>query len=137
MARRPTPEPPAAAPDDAAAAPLPPATERERRLLGTLAVAAGVVAVVLTAGGAPPPLRTPFVLVAATLLPGYAVVARLRVDLPTLLALDVCASLALDTACAFLMVRSSFWHPQALGLALAGVGVGSALAVLSGLRSRV
>ena len=134
MARRPTPE--GATPPDPGAAPLAPATARERWLLGVAAVATAVVAVVLTAGGAPPAARTPFVLAGATLLPGYAVVARLRVDLPTLLALDVCASLALDTALSFLMVRTSFWHPQALGLLLAVTGVAAALGVMSSLRAR-
>src|SRR3954469_23181436 len=84
---------------DARAAAAPPAAEPEvlplvtglqRSRLGTAAAAAGVLAVLLVAGGAPAPLRAPVVLIAALLLPGFPLVARLRVDLPTLVAVDVC-----------------------------------------------
>jgi hypothetical protein len=96
-------------------------------LLGVILLVATVLAVLLGAGGAPVGMRGPAVLVVATLLPGYPLVVRLRVDLATLLALDVCVSLAIDAAGAFVMVQTRFWHPLTLALVLVGVGAGTTL----------
>jgi hypothetical protein len=106
---------------------------RTKVLIGWSLIAVGVLAVVLVAGGAPVPLRAPVVLVAATLLPGYPLVVRLPLDLPTLLALDVCASLAIEGGSALLLVTTRLWHPMGLGLVLAVVGVGGILVALASL----
>jgi hypothetical protein len=128
---------------DARAAAAPPAAEPEvlplvtglqRSRLGTAAAVAGVLAVLLVAGGAPAPVRAPVVLIAALLLPGFPLVARLRVDLPTLVAIDVCTSLAIDAGLALLSVKTGLWHPLALGLVLACFGVGGTLVTLTALR---
>lgn len=113
---------------------LPPATGLQRSRLGTGIAALGVLAVLLVAGSAPPPVRAPVVLLAALLLPGFPLVARMRVDLPTLLAIDVCTSLAIDGALALLTVETGLWHPLALGLALACFGVGGTFMTLTALR---
>ena len=105
-----------------------------RSRLGLGACLIGMLAVVLVAAGAPPPVRAPFVLVAALLLPGFPVVARMRLDLPTLIAADVCTSLALDGGLALLTVQTHLWHPQAVGLALACFGVGGSLVTLTAIR---
>lgn len=112
---------------------LPPVTDEVLRRVGQVLIAVAILAVVLSASAAPVPLRAPLVLVTATLLPGFPLVARLRVDLPTLLALSVCTSLAMDAGFALLMVEARFWHPQGLGLALAAFGVGATMTLLSSL----
>jgi hypothetical protein len=112
---------------------LGPVSARTKARLGWGLIAVGVLAVLLVAAGAPPALRAPVVLVAATLLPGYPLVARLPLDLPSLLALDVCASLALEAGGALLLVSTRLWYPTALGLVLAVVGVGGTLICLSSL----
>lgn len=123
--------------DDASPRPagdvLDPASPLVRQRLGMALVAVTVLAVLLTAGDAPVAFRAPCALVAATLLPGYPLVARLPVDLPTLLALDVCVSLALEGALAFVLVETRFWHPMGLGLVLAAVAVTASLAVVMAL----
>ncbi len=113
---------------------LPPITALQRSRLGTGVCLVGIVAVVLAASGAPPPVRAPFVLIAALLLPAYPLVARLQVDLPTLLAIDVAASLALEAGLALLTVELRMWHPQLLGLALACFGVGGTFVTLTSIR---
>lgn len=113
---------------------LAPASSRTRQRLGLALLAVTVLAVLLVAGGAPAEVRAPFVLLSATLLPGYPLVVRFPVDLPTLLALDLCVSLALEAALTFLLVQVDFWHPQALGLALAGVGVSATIVAVTALR---
>jgi hypothetical protein len=113
---------------------LGPASTRARFLLGVVVLVTTVLAVVLGAGGAPVGLRGPAVLATATLLPGYPLVVRLRVDLASLLALDVCASLAIDAAGSFLLVQTRFWHPLGLALVLVGVGAGSTLLAVTHLR---
>lgn len=122
------------------APPTPPATpavatDGDRRLLGLLLIALALVGVVLTAADAPPQLRAPLVLVVGSLLPGYPLVVRLPVSVPVLLALDVCASLAVETATAFVLVEADAWHPRAAGLVLTGVAVGAALVVVQDLRT--
>ena len=130
--------------DDAAPSPQPsevdrtgaprPASTRARLELGVVLLGITVVAVVLGAAGAPAGARGPAVLLAASLLPGYALVVKLPVSLPTLLALDVCVSLALEAAGAFLLVQTRFWHPLALGIAVAALGSGATLAAVVQLR---
>jgi uncharacterized membrane protein len=120
-------------PSDAADV-LPPVSSIVRSRLGTAIACVGLLAVLLTAAGAPAALRAPVVLVAALLLPGYPLVARLQVDLPTLLAIDVCTSLALEAGLAVVTVELRFWHPMALGLALAAFGVGGTFSALMSLR---
>jgi uncharacterized membrane protein len=102
--------------------------------MGTAIAGIGLLAVVLTAANTPAAVRAPIVLVAALLLPGFPLVARLRVDLPTLLAINVCTSLALEAGLAVLMVELRFWHPMGLGLALATFGVGGTFSVLMSIR---
>ena len=116
--------------------PLPLASPTQRRQLGLVVLAVTVLAVALAAAGAPPAVRSPFVLVAAALLPGYGLVARIGVDLPTLVALDVVVSLAAETAVAFLMVETSFWHPAAAALGVALVCVPHALLTVNALTER-
>jgi hypothetical protein len=113
---------------------LPVATSLQRSRLGTLIAAVGILAVLLAAAEAPPAVRAPVVLVAALLLPGYPFVARLRVDLPTLVAASVCTSLAIDAGVALLSVELRVWHPQTMGLALAALGVGGTFVTLTNLR---
>lgn len=113
---------------------LEPASSLLRSRLGTAVMAVGLAAAALVAAGAPAAVRAPFVLVAALLLPGYPVVARMRLDLPTMLAVDVCTSLALEALLALGMVEAGFWHPQALGLALAAFGVGGTVFTLAATR---
>jgi hypothetical protein len=131
----------AAPPDDARPqAPvdvLPPASPLVRMRLGVTLVVVAVLAVLLVAGGAPVAVRAPVMLLAATFLPGYALVVRLPVDLPTLLAIDACVSLAIDASLAFLMVQTRFWFPLGLGLGLAVAGVGGALVAVTALRAQV
>ncbi|MCU1603177.1 MAG: hypothetical protein JWO22_3886, partial [Frankiales bacterium] len=111
-----------------------PITATQRSRLGTGICVLGLVAVVLAASGAPPAVRAPFVLLAAMLLPAYPLVARLKVDLPTLLAIDVAASLALEAGLALLTVELRAWHPQLLGLALACFSVGGTFVTLTSVR---
>ena len=105
-----------------------------RSRLGTVVCVLGLIAVVLAAAGAPAAVRAPFVLLAALTLPGFPLVARLKVDLPTLLAIDVCVSLALEAGLALVMVEARIWHPQALGLLLAAFGVGGTFLALTQVR---
>jgi hypothetical protein len=120
----------AASPDEV----LPPLTGAQRSWIGAGIAGIGILAVVLVAAGAAPTVRAPVVLVAALLLPGFPLVARLRLDLPTLLAVDVCASLALDAGLALLTVETKTWHPQAVGLGLACFGVGGTFVTLTAIR---
>lgn len=124
-----------ARPSSATSDALPPATTRSLSVLGTLAAAAGILAVLLVASDAPPAVRAPVVLVAALLLPGFPLVARLRADLPTVIAVDVCVSLALEAGAALLLVQAELFYPRALGLALAAFGVGGTLTTLAGFRA--
>lgn len=98
--------------------------------LGWLVLVLGVLAVLLGAAAAPREVRGPAVLAAATLLPGYPLVARLPVDLASLLALQVCVSLALEAGGAFLLVQLRYWHPQGFGLTVVGLAVAGTLVVL-------
>jgi hypothetical protein len=109
-------------------------TSAQRSRLGTAFIAVGVLAVLLVASGVPAPVRAPVVLVAGLVLPGFPIVARLRVDLPTMLAIDVCTSLALEAGLALVMVETSTWHPMLLGLALAVFGVAGTLYTLTSVR---
>lgn len=127
-----SPSPPPAAPREEQV--LPPLTGRQRSWLGTGIVAVGILAVVLVAADAAPEVRAPVVLVAAMLLPGFPLVGRFHLDLPTLLAVDVCVSLALDAGLALLTVETRTWHPQALGLGLACFGVGGTFVTLTAIR---
>ena len=113
---------------------LPLVTPEQRSRIGTAISALGLLAVLLAAAGAAPAVRAPVVLLAALLLPGYPLVARLKVDLPTLLAVDVCVSLALEAGMALLTVEARVWHPQLLGLALACFGVGGTFVTLTAVR---
>jgi hypothetical protein len=106
-------------------------TPLQRSRLGTGVAVLGILAVLLVAGDAPAAVRAPVVLLAALLLPGYPIVARMQVDLPTLVAAAVCTSLALDAGLALLSVELRIWHPQALGLALACFGVGGTFVTLT------
>lgn len=119
-------------PEEADVLPLVTGTVRSR--LGTGIAALGIVAVVLVAADAPPSVRAPVVLLAALLLPGFPLVARLRLDLPTMLAVDVCISMALEAGLSLLAVETGAWHPQAFGLALACFGVGGTFVTLMGVR---
>ena len=113
---------------------LAPATAVVRARLGGALAGIALVAAVLVAADAPAAVRAPFVLVAALLLPGYPIVARMRLDLPTLLAIDVCTSLALEALLALGMVEARIWHPQALGLVLTVFGVGGTFGTLTAAR---
>jgi CHASE2 domain-containing sensor protein len=89
-------------------------------LLGLLAAAALVVAVDLQ------PVRPLVLLVAACLVPGGAILTRLRTgEGMTDLALAIGLSLAVEVAASLLLAWSGWWHPGALGIAL-----GAASAVL-------
>jgi hypothetical protein len=110
---------------------LPPITAVQRSRLGTGIAAVGILAVLLVAASAPSPVRAPVALLALLTLPGYPLVARLRVDLPTLIAADVCTSLALDAGLALLSVELRMWHPQLLALLLACFGVGGTFVTLT------
>lgn len=120
--------------DDAPAQALSPASIVQRRRLGMGVIALSVLTVLLVAAAAPLPLRVPLVVLSATLLPGYPVVNRLPVDLPTLLALQVCASLAIEAAVTFVLVEARFWHPLGAGVVLAGLAVGATLVSVGALR---
>lgn len=113
---------------------LPMITPRQRSRLGTGIAALGVLAVLLVAAGAPVVVRAPVVLLAMLLLPGFPVVARLRLDLPTLVAADVCLSMAMDAGLALLTVELRAFHPMALGLGLACFGVGGTFVTLTAIR---
>ena len=115
---------------------LAPASPAVRVRLATAIAAVGLLAVVLVAAGTPAAVRAPFVVVAALLLPGFPVVARVRVDVPTLLALDVVTSLALESVLATVTVKLDVWHPQVLGLVLAACAVGGTLVVRAHLLDR-
>lgn len=130
----PTRDPRAAAPAAAEPEVLPVLTGLQRSRLGTGIAVVGVLAVLLVAGRAPAPVRAPVVLLALLLLPGFPVVARLRVDLPTLIAVDVCTSLAIDGALALVCVEAGLWHPLAMGLVVAFFGVGGTFVTLTALR---
>lgn len=113
---------------------LPPVSDRQRTVLGTTVAAIGMLAVLLGAAQAAPAVRAPAVLLAALLLPGYPIVARLRLDLPTMIAADVCLSLALDAALALLTVWGKVWEPAVSALVLACFGVGGTLVSLTAIR---
>jgi hypothetical protein len=125
---------PARAPQLAEDAVLPDITSLQRSRLGIAIIAVGVLAVLLVAAGVPAAVRAPVVLVAGLVLPGFPIIARLRVDLPTLLAIDVCTSLALEAGLALVMVKTGLWHPQLLGLVLAVFGVAGTLYTLTSVR---
>ena len=113
---------------------LPPASAVLRERLGWAITAVGLVTAVLVAVEAPVALRAPFVLVAALLLPGFPVVARMQLDLPTMLAVDVCTSLSLEALLALGMVETRVWHPQVLGLVLTVFGIVGTLVTLTAAR---
>lgn len=113
---------------------LGPASTTVRYHLGLGVLALIVLAVLLAAGGAPTALRAPVTLLAATVVPGYALVVRLPVDLPSLLALDVCVSLALETAGAFALVQTKLWYPLGFALTVAVVSGGLTLVAVQHLR---
>jgi hypothetical protein len=113
---------------------LPPVTAAQRSALGIGICVLGILAVVLVAAEASPQVRAPIVLLAALLLPGFPIVARMRLDLPTLIAVDVVTSLALDGGLALLTVETHLWHPRAMGLALACFGVGATFVTLTAIR---
>lgn len=93
-------------------------------LLGLLVLAAATAA-------ASRPAAAPGVLLAACLVPGGAIMTRLRTGSGlTDLALALVFSLAVDAAGSFLLSWSHLWHPEALGIAL---GVGSAALLLADL----
>jgi len=114
---------------------LPPISASQRFWLGSGITALGMIAVLLGAGQAPAAVRAPAVLLAGLLLPGYPLVARLRLDLPTLIAADVCVSLALDGALALLTVELHAFNPGVASLVLACFGVGGTFATLTAIRS--
>lgn len=116
--------------------PLPAASMAQRRQLGIVVLVLTVLAVAVEAAAAPPAVRVPFLLAAGALLPGYALVARLAVDLPTLVALDVVVSLAVEAALSFVMVETSFWHPSGAGLAVALVAFPATLLTVNALTVR-
>jgi hypothetical protein len=115
---------------------VPLADYRFRSALGLVLCVAALVAVCLAAADAPAQARTPFVLVAALGLPAFPFVATLRLPVAALVGLDIALSLAIEAAAATVMVKLEVWHPQALGLALAALGVGGTLAALTTLRHR-
>ena len=121
-------------PSAAADGVLPVVSAAQRSGLGIMICAVGILAVVLVAAQAPPALRAPVVLVTALLLPGFPVVARMRMDLPTLIAVDVVTSLALDGALALITVETHLWHPKAVGLILACFGMGGTFVTLTAIR---
>lgn len=90
-------------------------------LLGLLAATALVIVADLQ------PVRPFVVLAAACLVPGGAILTRLRTGEPlTNLALAIGLSLAVEFAGSLLLAWSGWWHPLALGLAL-GVASGTLL----------
>jgi hypothetical protein len=113
---------------------LGPASARLRLQLAYAVLALTVVTAVLVAGEAPAAVRAPFVLAAATLVPGFPLVARLPVPLPALLALDVCVSTAVEAALAFALVQVQLWYPLALGLGLGVAAAGGTLVTIGALR---
>ncbi|MFN2539727.1 MAG: hypothetical protein ABR549_16465 [Mycobacteriales bacterium] len=127
-----SPRAPRSAPEEPDVLPLVTPTQRSR--LGTGVAAVGILAVILVAADAAPTVRAPVVLLAALLLPGYPFVARLRLDLPTLLAVDVCTSLAVEAGLVLLAVELRLWHPEVIGLALACFGVGGTFVTLTAIR---
>jgi hypothetical protein len=113
---------------------LAPVTAAQRSGLGIAICVVGILAVVLVAAQAAAEVRAPVVLVTALLLPGFPIVARMRLDLPTLIAVDVVTSLALDGGLALLTVETHMWHPRAVGLVLACFGVGGTFVTLTAIR---
>jgi hypothetical protein len=113
---------------------LPPASSQTRQTVGIALVGLLVLAVALAAAAAPVAVRAPVVLLAATFGPGYPLVARLPLDLATLLGLAAVTSLAIEAGAAFVLVQLELWHPQVLGLALATLAAGATLALVQQLR---
>lgn len=123
MPRRPLGKRPVAAP----APPPPPASALFRRRLAEGVVVVGLLAVLLTAGGAPAALRAPVDLLAALVVPGYAVVCRVKAPAAAVVGLTFVVSLAIETFFALVLVQLRFWHPAVLALALAAAGISAAL----------
>jgi CHASE2 domain-containing sensor protein len=77
------------------------------------------------------PVRPFIVLLAACLVPGGAILTRLRTgERWTDLALAVGLSIAVEIGGSLVLVWSGWWHPEALGVAL---GAGSAALLVSDL----
>lgn len=92
-------------------------------LLSDLVLLALLVATAVVVTGNVQPVRPFVVLVAACLVPGGAIITRLRTgEGITDLALAVGLSLAVEIAGSLVLTWSGWWHPEALGIVL---GAGS------------
>jgi hypothetical protein len=95
-----------------------------------LAAAVATLAIV----GVDGPGRIAVTLIAALVVPGWAVMTRLEADDPlTTLGMTVAFSLAIETVCSALLVWTGWWHPYVLAALL---GAGSSVLVLIDLRAR-
>ncbi len=95
-----------------------------------LAAAVATLAIVDVEG----PGRIVATLLAALVVPGWAVMTRLEADdALTTLGMTVAFSLAIETVCCALLVWTGWWHPEALALVLAAA---SSVLILIDLRAR-
>jgi hypothetical protein len=98
--------------------------------------ALGLVAAVavLAIADADGPVRLAATLLAALVVPGWAVMTRLETDDPlTTLGMTVAFSLAIETVLSAILVWTGWWHPEVLALAL---GAGSSALILVDLAAR-
>ncbi|MDX6597657.1 MAG: hypothetical protein QOE87_1544 [Gaiellales bacterium] len=89
-------------------------------LLLLLLLAAVVVAARPGDASLPGTLRMAVVVAAAALIPGAAVLTRIRVAVPaTVVALSIALSLAIDSIASLILAWSGWWHPEMVGAVVA------------------
>jgi O-antigen biosynthesis protein len=104
-----------------------PMTSKQRVISDAAVIALGCGAVGVDAIELPGVIRAIVTLVAALLIPGWAILTKLRVDgMLALFAIAVGLSLAVETLCALLLVWTALWAP---GIAAIGLGAVSAAVI--------
>jgi hypothetical protein len=104
-----------------------PMTSNQRLASDVGVIALGFGAVAVNAIGSPGVIRAIVTLVAALLIPGWAILTKLKVDgILALFAIAVGLSLAVDTIYALLLVWTALWAP---GVAAIGLGACSAAVI--------
>jgi uncharacterized membrane protein len=105
------------------------------RALSDLALLVLSVAAALAVAADAQPVRPFVVFAAACLVPGGALLTRLRTgELLSNLALAVTLSFALEIAGSLVLAWSGWWHPEALGILLGASSAGLLLFDLAMLR---
>lgn len=103
-----------------------PMTAHQRATSDFGMIALGLIALLVNAVGLPGIVRVVVTLLAALLLPGWAILTRFNADrLLTLLVVAISLSLVVDTALSLLLVWTSLWIPVAAAIALDAACLGA------------